>query len=92
MSIRKFQYFMDCFETMLQISDDIVDVFCTDGQTYSAWCDNSSRSSLIHLRMSGGCRMDDQRFTSATLASSENSSRDSGWPPVLSPVRPLLRK
>ena len=65
MSIRKFQYFIlfDCFKTMLQISDDIVDVFCTDGQTYSAWCDTSfSQFLFIHLRMSGGCRMDNQRF------------------------------
>ena len=65
MSIRKFQYFIlfDCFETMLQISDDIVDVFCTDGQPYSAWCDTAfSQFLFIHLRMSGGCRMDNQRF------------------------------
>lgn len=48
---------------MLQVSDDIVDVFCTDGQTYGAWCDAAFTQFLfIHLRMSGGCRMDNQRF------------------------------
>ena len=77
---------------MLQIIDDIIDVFCTDGQTYGAWCDTAFAQFLfIHLRMSVDAGWITRDFTSATLASSENSSRDS-VNFCASPVHLLLRK
>lgn len=52
-----------CGKTLFQVRDDVVDMLCSDGQTNGIFV-NASVFQLLrcHLRMSGGCRMDDQRF------------------------------
>ena len=52
---------LECLERFVEIFDDVVDVFCTDGETdggrrNTAFC----QFLLVHLGMRRRCRMDDE--------------------------------
>ena len=56
-------FLLDCFEALLQICQNVVDMLDTDRQTNGGRCDAGCQQFFLsHLRMGRRCRMDHQRF------------------------------
>ena len=52
---------LDCFESFIQILDNIIDIFCSDRKTDSIWFDTLIQKLFFcALAVCGGCRMDNQ--------------------------------
>ena len=55
--------YLNCLECLIQILDNIIDIFGTDGKTDGVWFDSLIQQFFLGaLAVSGGCRMDYQRF------------------------------
>lgn len=56
-------FLLNCLKCLIQILDNIIDIFGTDGKTDGVWFDSLIQQFFLGaLAVRGGCRMDYQRF------------------------------
>ena len=56
-------FLLYCLECLVQVLNDIIDILSSDGKTDGVWFDSLIQQFFLGaLAVSGGCRMDHQRF------------------------------